>query len=246
MIFDAVDLTLLPNLCKKIGLNDLVKNGSRVAIKINLAKYPQINNPKTDPTLLSSTIKLVNSMGGHVTIIECANGFLEENLRLIGLGNDFDAGLFEILDLDFEDTEEIIAADGEIHFLPKCLKQFDVRIAIPVASLRENHVFSNNVKLFIGIVPRCHYQTGDHTTWRPRIHENLSRSISNIYTLLNMYSPFHFYINGGNTFIRDRVNMERLPRYYVSDNGYELDLYLLQALDIVVPQYLKMCQPNCM
>jgi len=166
VILEAANLVSLPRLCERSGLNDLVKNGSKVAIKVNLAKYPKMGAPRTDPVLLRSMLKIINGLGGHITIIESAYGFLEENLRFIGLGSDFDQGLFRIIDLDFEDTVEVIAEDGEIHFLPKCLTYFDVRIAIPATSLREKRVFSNNIKLFVGIVPIRHYQTGQETTWR--------------------------------------------------------------------------------
>ncbi|MFW9992849.1 MAG: hypothetical protein ACFFD4_12470 [Candidatus Odinarchaeota archaeon] len=128
---------------------------------------------------------------------------------------------------------------GQVHFIPECLKSFDVRIAIPCTSLRKDILFSNNVKLFVGAVPRRYYQYSHAgTASRPRIHEDLYESVINIYRSIMKHSPFHFFINGGNTHFYNR-DIDRLPKYYVSDCGRELDLHIINELTLEIPDYLK-------
>lgn len=52
--------------------------------------------------------------------------------------------------------------------------------------------FSNNVKLFVGAVPRCRYLNGEGGSPRPRVHADLHRSVANIYRSIMAYAPFHF------------------------------------------------------
>jgi uncharacterized protein (DUF362 family) len=230
---------------KKIGLYKDAKY-KRVAIKINLAKPPSVNNPKTDPILLRSVINFLHSEGYEISIIESANGYLEENIRFIGLGKELEMGMFEVVDLDNEMAEKLISKDGDIHWFPKCLKNFDIRIAIPSTSLRHGKIFSNNVKLFVGIVPRRYYQKSDQVgTWRAKIHDDLHRSIANIFVLLSEYAPFHFFINGGNTYIESQL-IQTLPKYYISNNGCYLDLHLIRELGINLPDYLlRVAKSSC-
>ncbi len=83
----------------------------------------------------------------------------------------------KVIDLDFEETEEIIF-NGEEHYIPKCFKVYGIRIGLPATSKREGMVFSNNVKLFVGAVPRRMYQIDNKVVdWRPRVHLDLRANI---------------------------------------------------------------------
>jgi uncharacterized protein (DUF362 family) len=237
-IIETIALEDLVYSFEEIGLNKQVKRGQKIAIKINLAKPPSVTNPRTDPTLIRFVTKYLHDRGCQIFLIESANGYLEDNIRAIGLEKELDSGIFEGVDLDNEEAEKMTAEDGEIHWFPKCLKDFDVRIAIPSTSLREGKVFSNNVKLFVGIVPRRYYQTSDQVgTWRAKIHENLHISIANIYILLNKYAKFDFYINGGHTYIKNQT-IDKLPKYYISQSACDLDLRLINELGLEIPEYL--------
>jgi len=143
-----------------------------------------------------------------------------------------------LLDLDEAEVEQVTAPDGQIHYLPTCLRDFDIRVALPSTSLRLGMVFSNNVKLFVGLVPRAYYQDGLPGVPRPRIHTDLHRSIASLYQAVMSYAPFHFFVNGGAILIAGS-DVTRLERNLVSDDGLELDRYVLRELGLSSPEYIE-------
>jgi uncharacterized protein (DUF362 family) len=237
MLLEATDLPSLKSRFDEIGLTDLLARGIKIGVKINLPRLPKRDVPRTDLQLLRYVIDFLYGRGCRVTVLEGANGFLESNIRSIGLGEQLDAGIFDIIDLDCQEGREYIAEDGETHFLPECLGDFDLRIAVPVTRLGKNTIFSNNVKIFVGVVPRRFYQNGSQALGRPKIHQDLHRSIANIYSLVRKHYPFHFYINGGNCLVYNK-NLSFLPKYFVSDDGARLDLHILKWLNLEMPEYL--------
>jgi len=76
--------------------------------------------------------------------------------------------------------------------LSKVIKEYGVRVGIPATSKRSNMTFSNNVKLFVRIVPRKMYQIGKPQSHRPQIHLDLHKSVANIYRAVTTYAPFDF------------------------------------------------------
>lgn len=224
----------------KIGLKSAIDKNNSVAIKVNLARPPQTGHPRTDPILLSKLIKYIGLNNGNCTIVESANGYLRENLNNIGLGDVISKYKVDVIDLDLEESEKIIIDDEE-HFIPKCLRNYGVRIGLPATSKRSGMIFSNNIKLFVGAVPRMMYQIGDKSVdWRPRVHLDLHKSVACIYRAIQQYSPFNFYINGGlamdehkGEFIYDNI--------LIGNNGVELDLYVLNNIFVTqaVPEYIK-------
>ena len=117
-----------------------------------------------------------------------------------------------------------------------------MRLAIPALSKRPEMIFSNNVKLFVGAVPRRMYQIGEPTrapsAWRPRLHIDLHRSVANIYRASMAYAPFHFFINGGKVMIEGQGEME-MQEVFVGDNALELDQYFLKRFHLEMPEYIN-------
>jgi hypothetical protein len=105
-------------------------------------------------------------------------------------------------------------------------------------------IFSNNVKLFVGAVPRRMYQIDNKIVdWRPRIHRDLHKSVANIFCAIQEYSPFSFFINGG--IAMDENNGEfKFNEILVGNNGVELDLHVLKNYYsyLETPEYLKRLQ----
>jgi hypothetical protein len=145
----------------------------------------------------------------------------------------------KLIDLDLEDTDCIIA-DGEKHYLPKCLRNYPVRLGIPATSKRPGMTFSNNVKLFVGAVPRRMYQSGEEGSPhpRPRVHADLHRSVATIYQAIMAYAPFHFFVNGGKAMFEDRGEID-LKETFVSDDALELDQFVLAKFGIEPPDYIR-------
>jgi hypothetical protein len=75
--------------------------------------------------------------------------------------------------------------------------EYGIQIGLSAFSKRSGMTFSNNVKLFVGAVPRRMYQVDAETTWRPCVHIDLHRSVANIYRAIMSYAPFDFFVNGG-------------------------------------------------
>lgn len=243
MIIKSEDEKNLYDSLDKIGLSKEIEKHKSVLIKINLARPAKAGHPRTDFYLLSETIKYVYQNHGTCAIAESANGYLKNNLELLGLGDIIKKYNVEIIDLDFEETEKVIV-DGEDHYIPKCLTNYGVRIAIPATSKRPGMIFSNNIKLFVGAVPRKMYQVGEKTVdCRPRIHINLHKSVANVYSAIQEYSPFNFYINGG--LAMDEATSEfRLGDILVGDNALELDKYVLKNFfsKHEIPEYIKILE----
>ncbi|MDF2542454.1 MAG: hypothetical protein K0S47_2172 [Herbinix sp.] len=223
-----------------IGFKAKIIHEKTVLIKINLARPAIHNHPRTDVNLLSEVIHYVYSNGGTCAIAESANGYLKNNIEQAGLSDIVNNYNIKVIDLDFEEVEQV-SITGEEHYIPKCFKNYGVRIAIPASSKRPNMIFSNNVKLFVGAVPRRMYQIDNKTVdWRPRVHIDLHRSVANIFNSIQWYSPFSFFINGGLAMSETKGEF-RFKEILISNDGIELDLYVLEKYfnDFEIPDYLK-------
>jgi uncharacterized protein (DUF362 family) len=226
-----------------IGFKEKILQEKSVLIKINLTRPAEPNHPRTDANLLSDVIHYVYSNGGTCAIAESANGYLKNNLEQAGLSEIISNYNINVIDLDFEEVE-LVKITGEEHYIPKCFKNYGVRIAIPATSKRPNMVFSNNVKLLVGAVPRRMYQIDNKTVdWRPRVHIDLHKSVSNIFRSIQWYSAFSFFVNGGLAMSESNGEF-RFKEILISNDGIELDLYVLKNYfsGFEIPDYLMQLQ----
>ncbi len=175
----------------EIGLGSMIEEGGSALVKINLAHPPRPGHPRTDPELLAEMIRYASRLGARCAIAEGADGFLMQNLEHIGLGGVVEEYGVQVVDLDLEDVD-CVDVNGEEHYLPRCLKDYAVRIGMPATSKRSGATFSNNIKLFVGAVPRRMYQEGEPVHGRPRVHVDLQKSVVNIYRAVMAYAPFVF------------------------------------------------------
>ena len=145
--------------------------------------------------------------------------------------------------MDLEDCDEVVSY-GEPHYIPKCFREYPVRIAVPAASKREGMIYSNNIKLFFGAVPRKMYQFDNENVLRgvprPKLHIDLFLSIVNLFLAIQEYSPFHFFVNGGLSYNENKGEFV-LPESYVGNDALELDCHMFQAFfsDCEYPDYLN-------
>ena len=225
-----------------MGLDRHILDAKQVLVKINLARPPQPGHPRTDARMLADLIRYVSDCGGRLTLAEAADGFLDANVAAIGLDTLVTSHAVTLLDLDQADTEQVVI-DDEVHHIPTCLRDFPLRIAFPMTSQRPGMIFSNNVKLFVGAVPRRLYQTGEPGAPRPRIHENLHQSVATLYRAICQFAPFHYFINGGNAFIEKRGEVT-LPSVFVGDDGPELDRLLVVLYELEQPEYLALLKTH--
>ena len=192
----------------KIGLKNEANN-KNILIKINLTRPYRKNQPRTDMNLLKKLVKYIYQNGGKCAIAEGSRGFLSENLRSCGFHDLLDYYGIRVIDVDLEDCDEVLFY-GEYHYIPKCFQEYPVRIAVPFTSKRNNGVYSNNVKLFFGAVPRKIYQL-DNTedvpkgVPRPRLHQNLHFTIANLFLTIRNHSTFQYFINGGLSYNQNKM-----------------------------------------
>ncbi len=233
---DKKDLSVLLD---TIGLKERICSNQSVLIKINLSRPPVPGHPRTDVALLSKVIQYIYSRGGTCALAEGAKGYLDKNLEEIGLSYVINRYQVKVIDVDLEEADRIIM-NGEEHYIPKCFQQYGLRIALPAASKRLGMIFSNNVKLFVGAVPRSMYQINNQIVdWRPRVHLDLHHSVANIYRSIQAYAPFHYYINGGLAMSED-VGEFPLKDILIGDDGVELDFHVLKNYfeSVEPPEYL--------
>lgn len=234
------DLTLILD---QFGMKDQISRVKSVLIKINLSRPAVPQHPRTDPFLLSELVKYIYANNGTCAIAESANGYLPANLEQAGLSDIINRYHVKVIDLDLEDTDEV-TYNGEKHYIPKCFQSYGLRIGLPVASKREDMVFSNNIKLFVGAVPRRMYQIDNKVVdWRPRVHLDLHKSVADIFGAIQNYSPFTVFINGG-VAMDERRGEFLMNEVLVGDDGLELDLYILKKYlsYLEIPDYLTRVQ----
>jgi uncharacterized protein (DUF362 family) len=221
----------------EIGLGTAIREGGSVLIKVNLARLPEPGHPRTDPALLAHVVRYVARCEARCAIAEGADGFLRHNVECIGLGGLVRECRVRVLDLDLEDADCVSVGD-QAHYLPKCLRDYAVRVGMPATSKRPGMTFSNNVKLFVGVVPRRLYQDGRARAPRPRVHDDLHRSVADIYRAVMAYAPFGFFVNGGKAMFENRGEAD-LPEILVSNDALELDQFLLERFGLERPEYIR-------
>lgn len=238
MILSTKENDKVFELFDNVGIKQLAKHSNSAIIKVNIARPPEKGHPRTSAELITRVVRYLSMFNIKCAIAESADGYLEENIKKIGLETLIKEYEVELIDLDFEEVDKIIVDDEE-HYIPKVLKNYDIRIAIPATSKRPNRIFSNNIKLFVGAVPRKYYQIGEPVGWRPKIHIDLHKSVENIYKGIMNYAQFDFFINGG--LVMDETKGEfELPEVLAGNDGLELDLYILKSyFDIEMPEYIR-------
>ena len=227
---------------EKIGLKQEIINKKIVLIKINLSRPYTQNHPRTDITLLRTVVDIIYEYGGKCVLMESANGYLIENLNVSGFDDMLKRYEIKVIDGDLEEYSEVISYD-EQHYIPKCLQEYPIRIAIPATSKRERMIYSNNVKLFVGAVPRKMYQLNtldiESDAPRPKIHQNLHLSVANLFLAIQNYSPFQFYINGGLSF-KEKIGEFIFTKTFIGNDALELDSHIFYTFfqECEYPDYL--------
>jgi uncharacterized protein (DUF362 family) len=243
-MFESIDDILsIDSLCRAVGLEAALRGGPRVLVKINLARPPLPAHPRTDARLLLHLLDYLLRRAARPALCESvAEGSLRENLSAVSLLDFVTANRIDAFEIDGLSAEPV-TVDGDTHYLPRRFGDFPVRIAVPCASQREGMIFSNNVKLFIGAVPREHYTRPGEGRWRAKIHDRLDLAVKNVYLAVQRTYPFHFYINGGNAYWEKRGSFQ-LDRIYIGTDGAELDREIIaRYFDTgTVPEYLRLLE----
>ena len=216
---------------------------SRVLVKINLSEAGSEVKPKTDPFLLHQLVDAVICMTGGITVCECAQGNLEKYLRQLSFSPQIDQGVLHVIDPDTLPDSALMDASSDFGTfrLPRCLSEYDFRIAFAAASQRPNCIYSNCVKLFVGIVPYRTLQMypKEIPGWRPRLHMDLHNQVCGIFQAVEKIALFHLFLSGGNAF-REGTGAFSIPLFHSIDAS-SLDMEILrQEFHLPTPLYLQL------
>ncbi len=106
-----------------------LENKREVILKINLARLPEENHPRTDSQLLEEVIRFFLNVGFIITICESADGYLSENLCSIGLDWMTQSDRIQIIDLDEQGYFNVVT-NGQKISIPNCLKTEKLKISL--------------------------------------------------------------------------------------------------------------------
>ena len=217
----------------------MIEERQEVVIKINLARPPEENHPRTDSALLKATVQFFLDRDCKIIICESADGYLKKNLLSLGFGWMNMIPEIQIMDLD-EVEYDIVSVNGQKIAIPTLFNDTQLKISIPCTSKREGMLFSSNVKNFFGATPREIYLREGDGRWRSRLHDDLTQSVMNVYNAFERFAHFDLYVNGGKAH-KETIGDFELNKVYISDNGVELDRYLFERYysDLKMPEYLK-------
>ena len=218
--------------------HSIIENKQEVVIKINLAKPPEENHPRTDSALLKAVVQFFLDKDCQIIICESADGYLKYNICSIGLEWMTKSKAIQIVDLDEAEYNTVAVNDQEIA-LPTLFNDSQLKISMPCTSKRKGMLFSNNVKNFFGATPREIYLREDGR-WRSRLHDDLTLSVLNVYTAFEQYVHFDLYINGCNAH-KETIGDFELDEIYISDNAVKLDQCIFERYfpDLKMPGYLE-------
>ena len=226
------------DLLKAYGMDE----HSHVLVKVNLSEPATSQKPKADPALLGRLVRAVIALTGRCAVCECAQGELGTLLHEMGFGPEMSSGRLQAIDLDLECDSALTPVRNRYgcYMIPNRLLEYDFRIAMAVASKRESCLFSNCVKLFVGIIPYRTMQLYPKSFhgWRPKIHMDLDNQICGIYCAVTQFAPFHMFLSGGNAFLESTGAFE-MPLYNGID-AVQVDREVLeQIFQIETPLYLQ-------
>ena len=223
-------------------IKSIIEKKKEVIIKINLAKLPEENHPRTDSQLLGQVIHFFLEIGFRVTICESADGYLSKNLCSVGLDWTTQSEKIQIIDLDEQEYFNV-NTNGQKISIPSYLKTEKLKISIPCTSKRENMLFTNNIKNFFGATPRAEYLRNGQGRWRAKLHDDLTQSVINVYKSFENHAKFDLYINGGNSYSESNGDFN-LDKIFISDNAIELDQHIFNKYfsSIDIPEYLLQIQ----
>ena len=221
-----------------------IRKSSSILLKINLARPPQKNHPRTDSNLLRSIIEYFLSKNKEVVICESSDGNLEKNLEYVGIASFRSKDLIKFVDIDEEDFF-VTTINGQEILIPFLFQKVDLLISIPCTTKREDTLFSNNIKNFFGATPRIGYIKNGEGRWRSKLHDELTQSVINVFQAFNHHVKFDFYINGGNAY-SETTGAFDFDRIFISNNAIELDQFIFKNYfsEDEKPEYLQIMERN--
>ncbi|NHJ84346.1 MAG: DUF362 domain-containing protein [Asgard group archaeon] len=219
-----------------------------ILLKPNLG-YPKPSPYTTSLELVKTIVEALNNL--HVKKIIIAEGSTStssalENFKTIGVYDTLKDFQIDYLDFNTCEFSKVNSDSNVTHYLPTILKEVDLRISVPVIKFYyddQKEIFlSNAIKNFFGLPPKQMYQKSEESHMRDSLHQDLHKSVAEIYLAVESFSPFDLFICDGTQILHGEASIgEPLDwgKIILSDNAIAADLKVLDLLQKPKPRYLK-------
>ncbi len=220
---------------------------------------PNMGYPKPAPFTTSiDLIKSVVEVAQHLELKEIIIGegstsysSALQNFKETGLKDALKKLKVTFIDLDEKESISVKLSDGAIHYIPKFLSQIDIKISMPVIKFyddEEGNIFlSNAIKNFFGLPPKEKYQSTENSYQRDRLHEDLHKSVAEIFLAVQKYAPFDLHIcDGINILIggAEEGEAKKWGKILIANDAIEADLKVLELLNKPKPRFLEILLKN--
>ena len=214
------------------------------------AGYPKPYPYTTSLELTKSVVKLLADYKPKEIVIgegSTSKSSALDNFTTLGFVDELSKYQVKFVDLNECESSEVKLSEKVSHYLPTCLKDFDIRISIPVIKFYEDEqkktFMSNAIKNFFGLPPKNRYHSSNDSYKRDKLHDNLHKSVMEIFLAIEQFAPFDFYVCDGIEVLYGEGsigNPQKWGKLILADNALEADLKVIELLDKPLPEYLEM------
>ncbi|MHA1245081.1 MAG: DUF362 domain-containing protein [Candidatus Heimdallarchaeota archaeon] len=221
----------------------------RIFLKPNVG-YPKPYPYTTSLELIKSVVKLLAKYKPKEIVIgegSTSKSSALDNFATLGFIEELSKYQVKFIDLNACESSEVKLSEKVSHYLPVCLMDFDVRISVPVIKFYEDEqkkiFMSNAIKNFFGLPPKDRYHSFNDSYKRDKLHDNLHKSVMEIFLAVEQFAPFDLYICDGLEVLYGEAsigNPQEWGKLILADNALEADLKVIELLDKSLPEYLEM------
>lgn len=232
----------------KKKLDEQIQN-KKVLLKPNMG-YPKPAPFTTSIEVLRNTVEVLSELNTQQIMIgegSTSHSNALENYKATGLIEELKDFNVEYIDLNKLESIKVELPGKVSHFLPKILDQVDIRISLPVIKFYEDDegkfFLSNAIKNFFGLPPKGKYQVNSESAKRDSLHDDLHKSVIEIYQSVEKYAPFNLYICDGTKVLVGEAakgQPKQWGKIIISDNALEADLKVLELHNKPLPKYLQL------
>ena len=221
----------------------------KVLLKPNMG-YPKPAPFTTSTKVIRKIVEILSELNAQQIMIgegSTSHSNALENYEATGLIEELKDFNIDYIDLNKLKSIEVKLPSKVSHFLPKILNQVDIRISLPVIKFYEDDegkfFLSNAIKNFFGLPPKEKYQASSESAKRDSLHDDLHKSVFEIYQSVEKYAPFDLYIcDGTRVLLGEAANGQpkQWGKIIISDNALEADLKVLEIHNKPLPKYLQL------
>jgi len=232
----------------KKKLVDRIQN-KKVLLKPNMG-YPKPSPFTTSTKVIRNVVEVLSELNAQQIMIgegSTSHSNAIENYEATGLIEELKDFNVDYINLNKLESIEVELSSKVTHFLPKILNQVDIRISLPVIKFYEDDegefFLSNAIKNFFGLPPKGKYQVNSESAKRDSLHDDLHKSVIEIYQSVEKYAPFDLYICDGTKVLLGEATKgqpKQWGKIIISDNALEADLKVLELHNKPLPKYLQL------